>query len=359
MVVRCFLASLLLVAARPVLADCPSPPADAVEWRIEDGGNGNRYKLFPPIASWDAANAAAIAMGGHLATITSAAAQGLIDSLGAPPATAIGIRQALGSTEPSGGWEWVTGEPFEWTNWSSGEPNHDGNEEDCGFTWGGNAWNDGRCFGAANGYIVEWERCQPCLPPAAGAVQWRVADGGNGNWYLRVNWQSGQSGQQWWPIARAEAEAAGGHLATITSAAENDFIRPLVIDDYFNVYLIGGHKIDGAWRWVTGEAWTYSNWYPGEPNNATGNEIYLATWITRGTWNDVWPEYQGGGYVIEWEACGDCRGDISADRAVNGIDLAYVLADWGGSSARSDLDGDGSVNGVDLGIVLNGWGSCD
>jgi hypothetical protein len=356
---RILLGIVIGLSCQASIAECPTPPADAVEWRVEDGGNGNHYKLFPPIASWDDANAAAIAMGGHLVTITSVAEQSLIGTLGAPVSTAIGLRQVAGSAEPSGGWEWVTGEPFEWTNWSPGEPNHDGNEEDCGFTWFGNSWNDGRCFGATNGFIVEWERCDPCPPPAEGAVQWQVSDGGNGNWYKRISWPFAKNGPQWWPIARAEAEAVGGHLATITSHAENEFVRPLVTDGQFNVYLIGGHKVDGQWRWVTGEAWDYSNWYPGEPNNATGNEIFLATWVTPGTWNDVWPEYQGGGYVVEWEACNDCPGDISVDRIVNGIDLAYVLADWGGTLARSDVNDDGVVDGIDLGVVLNGWGSCD
>lgn len=198
-----------------------------------------------------------------------------------------------------------------------------------------------------------------CPAPSPGAVQWRVEDGGNGNWYKRMQWPSARTGPQWWPIARGEAEALGGHLVTITSAAENDFVRPLLVDGSFNVSLLGGHKVDGTWRWVTGEAWTYSNWYPGEPNNATGNEIYLASWITPGTWNDVWPEYQGSGYVVEWEACDDCAGDINADRTVDGVDLAYVLADWGSAAPRSDLSADGIVDGVDLGIVLSGWGSCD
>ena len=197
-----------------------------------------------------------------------------------------------------------------------------------------------------------------CPPAPPGAVQWRVEDGGNGNWYMKVAWTPSSTGPVWWLVAKQEAEAVGGHLATITSAAENDFVRPLVMDGAFNVSLLGGFKVDGSWRWVTGEPWTFANWYPGEPNNATGNEMYLASWVTPGTWNDVWPEYQGNGYVIEWEACDTCPSDISDDGHVDGLDIAFVLSDWGSAQARSDVNGDGAVDGADLAGVLNGWGLC-
>jgi hypothetical protein len=62
--------------------------------------------------------------------------------------------------------------------------------------------------------------------------------------------------------------------------------------------------------------------------------------------------------MVEWDAANGCAGDINEDCAVNGIDLAYVLADWGTISSRSDLNGDGTISGIDLGIILNGWGAC-
>ena len=49
-------------------------------------------------------------------------------------------------------------------------------------------------------------------------------------------------------------------------------------------------------------------------------------------------------------------GDINHDGIVNGIDLAYILADWGLANPRSDLNSDGIVNGVDLGTLLAHWG---
>jgi hypothetical protein len=49
-------------------------------------------------------------------------------------------------------------------------------------------------------------------------------------------------------------------------------------------------------------------------------------------------------------------GDINRDGFVNGIDLGYLLADWGTSLFRSDLNRDGYVDGNDLGLLLGTWG---
>ena len=49
-------------------------------------------------------------------------------------------------------------------------------------------------------------------------------------------------------------------------------------------------------------------------------------------------------------------GDINHDGKVDGIDLAYVLADWGTANPRSDLNHDGIINGIDLGTLLANWG---
>ncbi len=54
----------------------------------------------------------------------------------------------------------------------------------------------------------------------------------------------------------------------------------------------------------------------------------------------------------------DCRADLSGDGVVNGIDLAFVLSNWGSAGGATDITGDGTVNGADLGIILAAWGNC-
>lgn len=114
-----------------------------------------------------------------------------------------------------------------------------------------------------------------------------------------------------WTGANAAAITLGGgwHLATVTSAAENNFLTSLLstTENQRSHYWLGGTDaaVEGSWTWVTGETFNYTNWWGGEPNNV-GNEDYLA-FDLRGTyaWNDapynVGQVYQGmaNGYVIE------------------------------------------------------------
>ena len=57
------------------------------------------------------------------------------------------------------------------------------------------------------------------------------------------------------------------------------------------------------------------------------------------------------------DECSACAADASGDHIVNGVDLAIILAGWGGPGA-SDLDHNGATDGIDLAIVLAGWGAC-
>ncbi len=51
---------------------------------------------------------------------------------------------------------------------------------------------------------------------------------------------------------------------------------------------LGGFKTSSSWEWVTGEEFTHTNWFLGEPNNLTGNENYLQFTPNNqlGQWND-------------------------------------------------------------------------
>lgn len=56
-----------------------------------------------------------------------------------------------------------------------------------------------------------------------------------------------------------------------------------------------------------------------------------------------------------------CPADVDQSGAVDGVDLATVLLNWGVPSAqypRSDINSDGVVNGSDLALLLAAWGPC-
>jgi hypothetical protein len=92
--------------------------------------------------------------------------------------------------------------------------------------------------------------------------------------------------------ADALAFSLGGHLATITSQSENDFIYNNAIQDHNGAdvdgYWIGftDSKVEGSFVWSNGEPVTYTNWSGGEPNDADEGEDYAEMLPINGKWND-------------------------------------------------------------------------
>ena len=107
---------------------------NAVQWRVEDGGNGHWYAWKPQgtFASWSAARDAAAGAGGYLASIRSEAEEAFARTVvgawtcGLSPesSTAIGGFQP-NPTDVSCCWEWVSGEPWTgWEPWTGGAPDN-------------------------------------------------------------------------------------------------------------------------------------------------------------------------------------------------------------------------------------------
>jgi hypothetical protein len=149
----------------------------AVQWRVEDGGNGHwyRWERRPSGISWSAARLASEQIGGHLATIHSGAENGFVFNLTLPTAAWqnrfgpwLGGYQTAGSSEPGGGWRWVTDEPWSWAGWLPGEPNNSYcqgiSEDSLHFINYGSGWNDlpgdigfpDTCEGSNWSFVVEW-----------------------------------------------------------------------------------------------------------------------------------------------------------------------------------------------------------
>jgi len=97
------------------------------------------------------------------------------------------------------------------------------------------------------------------------------------------------------------------YLATITSAVEQSFISSNVFGSLGGEYWIGGYQnpiappANANWHWVTGEAWGYTNWSSGEPNDyyGGGSESYLGANWGGGYWNDEGALNNIAGFVAE------------------------------------------------------------
>jgi len=109
-----------------------------------------------------------------------------------------------------------------------------------------------------------------------------------------------------WEDANAFALSEGGHLVTITSGAEDTFVKDLVQTAKLGEVWAGGLQLDHnsaadeGWSWVTGEAFSYTNWSSGEPNDWLGiSEHYLGiNW--GGKWNDERALGNIKGFVVEY-----------------------------------------------------------
>ncbi len=152
--------------------------AQAMAIPLLDSINNHYYEAIPVAIDWNQAktnaeNSLFLDMRGHLATLTSAQENLWVwENLGQP------YRYYLGATdvEQDGVWKWVTGEPWIYTNWKTGEPNNLWVSEEALTFWDDNTWNDlpmsadywddGVPY--IHGYIVEYDL--NAVPEPAAAV---------------------------------------------------------------------------------------------------------------------------------------------------------------------------------------------
>ena len=111
----------------------------------------------------------------------------------------------------------------------------------------------------------------------------------NGHSYYR------STGVANWTTARTNCSNMGGHLVTITTSGEQSFLYALWPSGWIG---LTDEVIEGTWRWVTGETYSYTNWNNGEPNNS-GNEDYVQ-FVSNGKWNDL-NNNSSLAYVLEFE----------------------------------------------------------
>ncbi len=92
------------------------------------------------------------------------------------------------------------------------------------------------------------------------------------------------------PAAQAYAQSFGANLISVQSAAENADVLTALTNQGFagQVIWIGFSDalLEGSFVWYDGAPITYSNWAPGEPNNAGGNENCTQIY-PNGSWNDL------------------------------------------------------------------------
>lgn len=148
--------------------------------------NDHYYEVIWGNVDWSTADQLAsgrtfMGFPGHLVTISDAAEDAFVYSTlaGGPLGNSwLGAFQDMTSptySEPSGGWTWVTGEPFSYTNWTANEPNNGGGQEHYLGYFPADRWNDYTLVsGNVASFVVEYESVDIgvayCLPGAANST---------------------------------------------------------------------------------------------------------------------------------------------------------------------------------------------
>jgi hypothetical protein len=117
--------------------DCS--PRDAADRR--SSGCAHWYWRFDQSMTWHQARDFCQGLGGYLATFTSEAEKAFVVHRWGTSS-----RFWLGASDETdeGGWRWVTGEPFDWTDWDAGEPNNCAAVENYLMVWGAEDVREGR-----------------------------------------------------------------------------------------------------------------------------------------------------------------------------------------------------------------------
>ena len=138
-----------------------------------------------------------------------------------------------------------------------------------------------------------------------------------------------------WEDAQTYAESLGGNLVTINNANEEAWLQSTFGTTEGFWIGINDRLVEGQFEWASGEAVTYTNWAPGEPNNWSGNQDYgLINYGGANQWDDTSHTAQLRG-IIEIKLTPEPEGGNDSLIGGNGDDTLY-----GG-------DGDDILNGTD------------
>ncbi|XP_057196591.1 brevican core protein isoform X3 [Triplophysa rosa] len=100
------------------------------------------------------------------------------------------------------------------------------------------------------------------------------------------------SKRQKWEVAEQHCRMCGGHLVSVMSPEEQEFIN-----DKYREYQWTGlndKTIEGDFRWSDGSPLLYENWYRGQPDSyfLSGEDCVVMVWYDNGRWSDIPCNYQ-------------------------------------------------------------------
>ncbi|XP_066580429.1 C-type mannose receptor 2 [Amia ocellicauda] len=164
-------------------------------------------------------------------------------------------------------WQWslvdsdfYRGGQSEYRNWSSGQPDNWGGNENCGAMFSVGNWVDAPCT-TSFPFICYQETSDPTQR------------------YVLINQAKS------WTEAQRFCRVNYTDLVSVRNRSENEEVNKAAKGQ--NVWI--GLFMD-PWKWSDQRNFSFHNWYTTEPNNYAGNEncgtVCLQVYVT-GTWNDL------------------------------------------------------------------------
>lgn len=251
--------------------------------------NGHYYRFYSNKLSYTDAKAFCEAEGGHLATVTTSTENEFVASLFSGTSIWLGGNDI----DTEGTFRWVTGEYFAYSNWAPGEPNNGKSNQDYMQMYENGTWDD--LDEMSRSFVCEWDSWKD--EPVTISIP---ADAIQSNGHAYAFFDIGCT----WDEAAEYCAKMGGYLVTITSEDENWAVN--WICGSRDIWLGANDvEVEGEFKWITGEAMTYTLWSAGEPNDGNGGGQDYMHMYTSGAWDDG---YGGTSlpFVCEWDfICAD------------------------------------------------------
>uniref|UniRef100_A0A914YK85 C-type lectin domain-containing protein n=1 Tax=Panagrolaimus superbus TaxID=310955 RepID=A0A914YK85_9BILA len=170
-----------------------------------------------------------------------------------------------------GNWTWMDGTYLNYTNWASNEPQNITGNFCAVVTLSNGLWKADDCF-KQNPFVCRVEPTTTSTTTTTTTTQYPIYANctrpftyfepthscyGYGNWTRKgMNWAESER----------YCQRFGGHLTSIHSYEEMQFIAAFGIAMYTNIW-IGGYSNDGGntWKWSDNTPWENKFWYPGYP----------------------------------------------------------------------------------------------
>ncbi|KAM9834490.1 lymphocyte antigen 75-like isoform 2-T2 [Syngnathus typhle] len=258
---------------------------DQCGWWLDNPTDDFCYLIVRQPKTWKEAQDNCHRLEGDLSSITDFNEQnfvhGYIKALANAPSLWLGANTAITEDDT----KWTDGSPFAFIHSSAGDADASSQETCLSFLTGSGDWKADRCS-RMRGYMCKKMK-KGVTAPSPFPLQAKLCDPGwleyNFKCYKKVEAPNG------WLGARRDCVWQGGDLVSITSSAEEDFVKdnmgkktPFWLGlSTLNCDDIWCDFVDGNLTWSNGEMLTLTNWASNQPGST---DVAFCVYVNQGAW---------------------------------------------------------------------------